>query len=56
MRVDSTNIMGIIQHIVVKTIKIGHALEQAVWMKVLYDKCIYKEIERNDYINYISGE
>lgn len=36
--------------------KIGHALEQAIWMKRLYEKCIYKEIEGNIYINYKSGE
>lgn len=56
MRVDSTGIMGIIQHIVVKIMKIGHAREQAIWLKMLYEKCIYKDIEENVYINYISGE
>lgn len=48
--------MGIIQHIVVKTMKIGHALEQAIWMEILYEKGIYEEIEENVYINYTSGE
>jgi hypothetical protein len=36
--------------------KIGHALEQAIWMKVFYEKCIYKEMRANAYINYRSGE
>lgn len=46
MKEDSTNIMSILQHIVVKTMKIGHALEQAIWMKMLHEKYIYKEIEK----------
>lgn len=47
--------MGIIQHIVVKT-ENWSCSRASNMMKVLYEKCIYKEIEENVYINYISGE
>lgn len=48
--------MGIIPRIVGRIMKIDHALEQAMWMEMLYEKCIYKEMEGNVYINPISGE